>query len=105
MNLLYIQSEIFRELMGMETLFKPGCTWFITRNAAQDLEAGLFVLSTDMSWKWDDPRAGHCGYIRYTWRCEKEQMLAIKTHADLTAIINRIWDELPNWCKREDILK
>lgn len=101
MNLPYIQSELFRELVGIETLLKPGCTWFIVRHANQDLELKLFVLSTDDSWSWDNPRAGQGGYYRYYRRITKERMLAMKTHADLTALINSIWNEIPAECKKE----
>lgn len=105
MNLPHIQSELFRELVGMETLLKPGCTWLITRNADQDIELRLFVLSTDDSWSWDNPNAGNGGYYRYYRRIGKEYMLAMKTHGDLTALINSIWNEIPAECKRTDILK
>ena len=105
MNLPHIQSEIFRELMGMETLFKPGCTWLITRHANQDIELKLFVLSTEDSWSWDNPNAGQGGYYRYYRRIKRERMLAMKTHGDITALINSIWNEIPAEYKRTDILK
>ena len=104
MNLPYIQSELFRELVGMETLFKPGCTWLITRNANQDIEIRLFVLSTDDSWSWDNPNAGNGGYYRYYRHIKRERMLAMKTHGDLTALINSIWNEIPGEYKKENAL-
>ena len=88
----------------METLFKPGCTWLITRNANQDIELRLFVLSTDNSWSWDNPRAGQGGYYRYYRRINRERMLAMKTHGDLTALINSIWNEIPGEYKKENAL-
>ena len=105
MNLPYIQSEIFRELVSLETLLKPDCTWFIVRHSNQDLEVKLFVLSKDDSYSWDNPRAGLGGYYRYYRRIGKEYMLAMKTHCDLTALINSIWNEIPAEYKRTDILK
>ena len=105
MNLPYIQSEIFRELVGMETLFKPGCTWFIVRHANQDFEVKLFVLSKDNSYGWDNPRAGQGGYYRYYRRITSARMLAMKTPADITSLINLIWQEIPAECKKENILK
>jgi hypothetical protein len=100
MNLPYIQSEIFRELMGMEPLFKPGCTWFVVRQANQDLEVKLFVLSKDDSWQWDNPRAGQGGYYRYYRRITSARMLAMKTHDDLTSLINSIWHDIPDEYKK-----
>lgn len=105
MNLPYIQSEIFRELMGMETLFKPGWNWFVTRNACRDLIATIMVDSTDTSYQWDNPYSGSGAFARHTWRFTQEKLLALKTTSELTALINSIWDELPDSCKREDILK
>lgn len=102
MNLPHIQSEIFRELVGMETLFKPGCTWFIVRHANQDLELKLFVLSTDDSYSWDNPRAGLGGYYRYYCRITKENMLAMNTPADITSLINLIWGDIPDEYKKQN---
>jgi hypothetical protein len=101
MNLPYIQTELFRELVSMEPLFETRCTWFITRHANQDLEIKLFALSTDNSWEWDNPRAGHGGYYHYYRRIRQEQMLTFKNQADIVALINTIWEELPDWCKKQ----
>lgn len=100
MNLHYIQSELFRELVGMETLFKPGWNWFITRNACRDLIATIMVDSEDTSYTEDSPYWGKCAFARHTWTLKKEKLLEIKTQDDLVALVNSIWNELPSKCKK-----
>ena len=103
MTLRELQSEIYRELMEMEECdFKPGWTWFITRNACQDFEAKLFEHNYDTSYQWDNPYAGRTGFIRYTWSAERETLEAMKTNDDFCNLIYRIWDELPKECKKDE---
>lgn len=89
MNLPYIQSEIFRELVGMETRLKRQFRLRIMRSTAKNIH----VLVYDMkNWK------------PYTdeWYITPISKMTGKA---ITAEVNRIWQEIPAECKREDILK
>lgn len=89
MNLPYIQAEIFRELVGMETLFKPEYRFTIYRSFTK------IIMFVDL------------------WDSEEEQIIpthyinthAIETAADITAEINRIWHAIPDECKKDNIVK
>lgn len=86
MNLPYIQSELFRELVGMETLLKPECQFLITKRCRGVMNAILF-------------RNG-LSEFRYEYHLNP---FAIKTQADITAEINRIWEAIPAECKKENM--
>lgn len=84
MNLPYIQSEIFRELVGLETLLKPEYSFNIYRYGS-----GKMMVFLYQNKKHD--------YIdRY-----KTDTSTITTHDQITAEINRIWQEIPAECKKE----
>lgn len=89
MNLPYIQSELFRELVGMETLLKRKFRLRILRSAAHNIHVVVYDIKN---------------LTRYT----KELCISPTpkmTGKSITAEINRIWDAIPAECKREDILK
>lgn len=91
MNLPYIQSELFRELVSMETLLKPEWKMRITR----DTEDCLIIRVWKRPFRWKDVD------------CHQEciDTRTIKTADQITAEINRIWNEIPVECKKDDILK
>lgn len=94
MNLPYIQSELFRQLVGMETLLKPDYKLQILRSETQDNLVKLKELRQYGYYKsWA---------ILARWRIKKDD---ITTPDQITAEINRIWQEIPAECKRTDILK
>lgn len=82
MNLPYIQSELFRELVGMEILFKPEYYLKIIRYP-KDIEVRVcrkkrnFLISLMMI-----------------------NTSNIKTGQDITAEITRIWNAIPAECKK-----
>lgn len=85
MNLPYIQSELFRELVSMETLLKRQFRLRIMRSTAKNIH----VLVYDMkNWK------------PYTdeWYITP---ISKMTRKAITAEINRIWQEIPAECKRD----
>lgn len=88
MNLPYIQSELFHELVSMETLLKPEYKFQMTRFLNGHMTVILFDTNECMT-------VG-------TYDVEPRD---ITTPHDITAEINRIWDEIPAECKRTDILK
>lgn len=93
MNLPYIQSELFHELVGMETLLKPEYRFYITKFPTGKLFCTL----------WNIKIMDNVSCIgRDT---SKIDISTIKTQADITAEINSIWDAIPAEYKREDILK
>ena len=93
MNLQYIQSELFRQLVGMEELLKPEYSFHISKFPTGNLFCRL----------WNRKITDVVSYIgRDTNRID---ISTIKTQADITAEINRIWDAIPAECKRDDILK
>lgn len=96
MNLPYIQSELFRELVGMETLFKPGYKTEIKKCIDNVIHFSInsfttHPLETTPRW-WSVYRSVIDSH-------------AIETAADITAVINRIWQAIPAECKKTDILK
>lgn len=89
MNLPYIQSEIFRELVGMETLLKRQFRLRILRSTSHNIH----VLVYDMkNWK---------PYMEEWYITPISKM----TGKAITAEINRIWDAIPDECKKDNILK
>lgn len=97
MNLPYIQSELFRELVGMETLLKPEYRMEIHRCCASDLLTA-YVRKYELVEKHQEYR--HVAFKYFQIKCS-----TFKKQADITAEINRIWDAIPAECKRDDILK
>lgn len=91
MNLPYIQSELFRELVGIETLLKPEYGLLIIKSSRGGLKCLLVKKHAPFTHWW-----------RYEYHLNP---FAIKTQSDITAEINRIWDKLPAVCKKENILK
>lgn len=90
MNLPHIQSEIFRELVGMETLLKPEYRFLITKRCRGVMNAILYTKE---------------GNLIDMYRNEFHlNPFAIKTQADITAEINRIWNAIPAECKKENAL-
>ena len=89
MNLPYIQSELFRELVGMETLLKPEWRFTIYKNTKGDFDIFLHY-----------PKAKHIH--KEIWFIYSNY---IKNYDQITAEINRIWQAIPAECKRIDILK
>lgn len=89
MNLPYIQSEIFRELVGMETLLKRQFRLRILRSTANNIH----VVVCDMK-NWTP-------YTKELCISPTPKM----TGKSITAEINSIWDAIPDECKRDDILK
>lgn len=90
MNLQYIQSELFRELVGIETLLKP--RYFMFTSKVKHL------MFTELF-------RDHKGTTHKSIAIFKIDCRTIKKTSDITAEINRIWDKLPAVCKRTDILK
>lgn len=91
MNLPYIQTELFHELVSMEPLLKPNFRLKIDK-WANDI---LFTYLVDRTSGQPIPTGKH-------WKINPHTI----TKADqITAEINRIWDAIPAECKREDILK
>ena len=91
MNLPYIQSELFRELVGMETLLKPEYALNITRNCFKELHANLWKICRD-----GDGDIGAHAILNLSVR-------HVTTPDQITAEINRIWQEIPAECKKENL--
>lgn len=88
MNLPYIQSELFHELVSMEPLLKPKYRLGVDKWPDGNMNVWLFNRDKNMT----------CEY----WRITPHTF----TKGDqITAEINRIWDAIPAECKRDDILK
>lgn len=88
MNLQYIQSELFRELVGIETLLEPECSLLIKKYISGNMNVSVwsgkkecFILGTNIITD------------------------SITTPTQITAEINRIWQQIPAECKKENILK
>lgn len=88
MNLPYIQTEIFHELVGMETLLKPECEMKIIKHQDGNMSFEVY--------KKKFPFLRHAAFI---------EISLIKTGDDITKTINKIWDDIPAEYKRTDILK
>ena len=94
MNLPYIQSELFRELVGIKTLLKSECSTRITKDIDTSVNFELYDFSKVMTTgKWK--RVLFC-------RVDPRK---ITTPDQITAEINRIWNAIPAECKRDNILK
>ncbi len=90
MNLQYIQSELFRELLNIETLLNQECTTRITKDIDTSVCFEIFDFSkiaTTGKWK----RVLFC-------RVDSRK---ITTPDQITAEINRIWQEIPAECKKD----
>ena len=91
MNLPYIQSELFRELVGMETLLKPEYRLRITRWASTQMSVHVIHLGTE-----EVPihiEKGFPHLIDYK----------LRKSGNVTNTINRIWEAIPAECKKENI--
>jgi hypothetical protein len=88
MNLQYSQTEIFRKLIGMETMLKPEYGIHIIRDVYGVMEVYLC--------KKGDPLS----FLSFMF-----DQSEISTPDDIIEEINRIWQSIPAECKRTDILK
>ena len=88
MNIPQIQTELFRQLVGMEPLLKPGYAFNITRNCFKELHANLWKICRDGD--------GDIGAHTIQNLCVRQ----ITTPNQITAEINRIWQAIPAECKR-----
>jgi hypothetical protein len=84
MNLPYIQSELFRELVGMETLLKPEYRFHLIRDTDGALEVYLVYKPNPMK------------YVDFPYIVVRD----ITTPSQITAEINRILQSIPAECKR-----
>lgn len=101
MNLQYIQSELFRELVSIETLLKPEHKWNITRSKHDQFQLKLVRKMTD-----EEKPEQYKDNQYWSIECEFSiNPFDIKNPSDITTKINRIWQEIPDECKRTDILK
>jgi hypothetical protein len=94
MNLPYIQSELFRELVGIGELLNSECATRISKDIDTSVNFEIYdfsKLATTGKWK----RVLFC----------RVNPRKITTYDQITAEINRIWNEIPAECKRDDILK
>ena len=91
MNLPYIQSELFRQLVSMETLLKPGYALNITRNCFKELHANLWKICRDGD--------GDTGAHTIQNLCVRQ----ITTPSQITDEINRIWESIPAECKKDTL--
>lgn len=88
MNLPYIQSELFRELVGMETLLKPEYEFHIHKYGC-DMEVKL--------WRKRDWSTVERYFLN------PKQIQRSKKADQITAEINRIWQSIPAECKKENL--
>ena len=94
MNLPYIQSELFRELVGIQELLNSECATRITKDIDTSVCFEIYDFSkVKTSGKW----------VRVM--CRRVDPRHITSYAQITAEINRIWQEIPDECKKENILK
>jgi hypothetical protein len=94
MNHPYIQSELFRELVGFGELLNSECATRITKDIDTSVNFELYDFSKiKTSGKWR----------RAMFR--RVETRHITTYDQITAEINRIWQEIPAECKKENILK
>lgn len=84
MNLQNIQSEIFRQLVGIESLLKPEYGLLIDRYPSQRMGVML----------WDIVKQDSL----YNARIDPHE---ISTADQITAEITRIWNYIPAECKKE----
>lgn len=88
MTLLQIQTELFRQLVGIESLLKPGYALNITRNCFKELHANLWKICKDGD--------GDIGAHTIQNLCVRQ----ITTADQITAEILRIWQAIPAECKK-----
>lgn len=94
MNLPYIQSELFRELVGIQELLNSECATRITKDIDTSVNFEIYDFSKiKTTGKW----------VRVMFR--RVDPRHITTPDQITAEINRIWQEIPAKCKKENILK
>jgi hypothetical protein len=87
MNLQYIQTEIFRELVGMETLLKPEYRFHLIRDTDGALAVYLVYKPNPMK------------YVEFPYIVVRD----LTTPDQITAEINRIWQEIPAECKKDPL--
>ena len=88
MTITYIQSEIFRQLVGMETLLNSECVTRITKD-----------IDTSMNFEIYD-------FSKIKWRrvlIRRVDPRHITTYDQITAEINRIWQAIPAECKKDPL--
>ena len=89
MNLPYIQSELFRQLVGIHELLNSECATRITKDIDTSVNFELYDFSkVKTSGKWR----------RVMFR--RVDPSKINTADQIIAEINRIWQEIPAECKR-----
>lgn len=92
MNLPYIQSELFRELVGIRELLNSECATRITKDIDTAVNFEIYDFSKiKTSGKWR----------RVLFR--RVDPRHITTPDQITAAINRIWNEIPDECKKENL--
>lgn len=88
MTLLKIQTEIFRQLVGLGTCLNSECATRITKDIDTTIIFELYDFSqTKTSGKW----------VRVLF--ERINPYTINITADITTAINRIWQAIPAECK------
>ncbi len=88
MNLHYIQSEIFRELVGLETLLKPEYRFHLIRDTDGEFAVYLVYKPNPMK------------YVEFPYCVVRD----ITTPDQITSEINRIWQEIPAECKKDPLI-
>lgn len=91
MNLQYIQTEIFRELVDIGERLNSECATRISKDIDTSVCFEIFDFSkiaTEGKWK----RVLFC----------RVNAQKITTADQITDEINRIWQEIPDECKRTD---
>lgn len=92
MNLPQIQTELFIQLVGMETLLNSESATRITKDIDTCVNFELFDFSkVNTSGKWR----------RVLFR--RVDPRKITTYDQITAEINRIWQAIPAECKKDPL--
>lgn len=90
MTLQTIQYEIFRQLLGLETLLSPECTTRITKDIDTSVCFEIYDFSkVKTTGKW----------VRVMFR--RVDPRKITTADQITAEIQSIWQKIPAECKKE----
>ena len=92
MNLTYIQSELFRELVGIGELLNSECVTRITKDIDTSLNFEIYDFSkVKTSGKW----------VRVMFR--RVETRNITTYDQITNAITRIWQGIPAECKKDPL--
>lgn len=86
MNIPYIQAEIFRELVGMETLLKPNAKMGIVKFPDGNMRCDVWMDSMLKATRISINVSG-------LQRCD-----------DITQAVNKIWEEIPAEYKKENLV-